>query len=60
MILRLFANEYAEMITKECRRLLEENGPKIRATPIADDAGAMVFLDTIWDPFINFLSSSIP
>jgi hypothetical protein len=58
-ILRLFAHGYAELFTRECRRLLEENGPKIPPGPISDDAAALVFIDRIFEPVVNFLVSSV-
>jgi hypothetical protein len=61
MLLKLFAGEYAEQVQKEARRLLDENGAKIKQAPITDDSDAIAFLDYIFDPLIQFiLSSKVP
>jgi hypothetical protein len=59
MILRLFGKSFADMMTSECRRILEEAGPKIKAAPIADDEDALTFIEKIFEPFVNFFLSSI-
>jgi hypothetical protein len=58
-VLRIFGGEFADLITKEARRLLDENGPKIQNGKISDDVDALLFIDLIFDPFVNFVLESI-
>jgi hypothetical protein len=60
MILKCFAGDYADQVLKETRRVLDENGPRIKQAPITDDADAIAFLDNIFDPLVQFIMSSIP
>jgi hypothetical protein len=59
MLLRMFGNEYADAVCKECRRLLDEHGGKIKAAPIVDDADALAFLDNIWDPLVTYILGGV-
>jgi hypothetical protein len=59
MLLRLFSGEYADLILKECRRLLSEHGGTIKAAPIQDDEDALAFLNNIFDPMVEFIFASV-
>jgi hypothetical protein len=59
MILRLFGGEFTEGLTRECRRLLDEHGPKIKSMPISDDADALIFIENIFEPVVNSLLNSV-
>jgi hypothetical protein len=59
MMLRKFAGDYSDWMTKESARLLGEFGPKIKAAPLADDEDTNLFLDQIFDPFVGgFMNSA--
>jgi hypothetical protein len=59
MMLRKFAGEYSEGLTKECSRLLETHGGKIKSAPLSDDEDTFTFLDNIFDPFtMGFMNSA--
>jgi hypothetical protein len=58
-ILRLFGGEFADGITRESKRLLEEHGQKIQNGQIGDDTDALLFIDCIFDPLVNFIVESV-